>query len=336
LTRPFTPTLRARLHDARRQSVERLTELDFELGRAFGETTLHLMSQAGLGAGDIDLIGSHGQTVSHLPPSAVPYPGTLQIGEAAVIAEITGAPVVSDFRARDIAAGGEGAPLVALVDYLLFRAPGKVRALQNIGGIANVTVVGEGTSSLFAFDTGPGNMPLDAAARVASAGADGFDLGGVRAARGTVDKALVLVLHGHPFFRRPPPRTTGREEFGESWFGPLVAHFTGRADDLCATLTRFVAESIVLAYKDHVFPRATVDEIIVSGGGVHNATLMGHLHKLFAPIPVISSADLGMNPDAKEAVAFAVLANETLFGAPGNVPGATGAVGPRVLGKIVP
>jgi anhydro-N-acetylmuramic acid kinase len=245
-------------------------------------------------------------------------------------------PVICDFRVRDVAAGGEGAPLVPLVDYLLFRAGGRVRALQNIGGIANVTVVPDRREGVFAFDTGPGNMCLDAVAAVASGGAERYDAGGVRAARGRVDAALLAELHAHPFFAQAPPRSSGREMFGSGFTAGLIDRFRARLDDLLATLTRFTAESIRRAYREHVEPRTPVDEVLVSGGGVHNPVLMAHLTDLFAPVPVRSTADVGVDPDAKEAIAFAVLANETLYGAPGNVPAATGAAGARVLGKIVP
>ncbi len=333
---PYDAALRARLHDARRASAEKLCELHVLMGETFARAALAVAAKAGLGARDIDLVGSHGQTVSHMPRSAFPVGATLQIGEASIIAELIGAPVVCDFRVRDVAAGGEGAPLVPLADYYLFRSPGRIRALQNIGGIANVTIVAHDLAGLVAFDTGPGNMPLDAVARAASAGAESFDRGGARAARGQIDAALVAELHRLPFFDRPPPRSTGREEFGDAWLAPLFGRFVGRLDDLAATMTRFVAESIQRAYVRWVFPRTTVDELLVSGGGVHNATLMAHLAALFAPLPVRSTADVGLDPDAKEAVAFAILANETLFGLPGNIPGVTGARGPRVLGKIVP
>jgi anhydro-N-acetylmuramic acid kinase len=332
---PFSPAVRARLHDARRASAEKLCELNVLLGETFARAAIEVAGAAGLGAADIDLIGSHGQTVSHLPPSAYPVGATLQVGEGAVIAELTGAPVVCDFRVRDVAAGGEGAPLVPLADWVLCRTPGRVRALQNIGGIANVTVVPDRAEGVFAFDTGPGNMPLDAVARVASRGAEGYDKDGGRAARGAVDARVVAELHRLPFFDRPPPRSTGREEFGDAWLSPLLDRFAGRHDDLLATLTRFVAESIHGAYARWVLPRTPIDEVFVSGGGVHNRTLMAHLAELFAPVPVASTAAIGLDPDAKEAVAFAILANETLFGRPGNVPAATGARGPRVLGKIV-
>ena len=219
---------------------------------------------------DVDLIGSHGQTAVHHPRSAGALGATLQIGEAAVIAERTGRPVVSDFRVRDVAAGGEGAPLVPLVDHLLFhpRTPGRVRALQNIGGIANVTLVGAALSELVAFDTGPGNMPLDAVARAASDGAEAFDRDGRRAARGTIDAALLAELHRHPYLAQPLPKSTGRETFGKDFVYPLLARFDGRLDDLLATLTRFVAEAIARSYREAL--PALPDEVYVSGGGALN------------------------------------------------------------------
>jgi anhydro-N-acetylmuramic acid kinase len=257
---------------------------------------------------------------------------TLQIGEAAVIAERTGRPVVSDFRVRDMAAGGEGAPLVPLVDYLLCRKQGTRRALQNIGGIANVTLVGDTLDSVVAFDNGPGNMALDAVARAASGGRDPFDVDGARAARGQIDGALLAELHLHPYLAKPPPKSTGRELFGKNFAYPLLSRYEKRLDDLLATLTRFTAEAIVRSYRE-LLP-APPDEVYVSGGGSLNVTLMDHLARLLAPVPVASSDALGIDPKAKEAIAFAVLANETLFGHPGNIPTATGAAGPRILGKI--
>jgi anhydro-N-acetylmuramic acid kinase len=333
---PMPAALRARLHDARRASAEKLCGLDALLGERFAEAALAVIAAAGLQPADVDLVGSHGQTISHLPPSASPEPSTLQIGEGAVIAERTGLPVICDFRARDLAAGGEGAPLVPVADEWLFRAPGKVRAIQNIGGIGNVTIVASPAhrADLLAFDTGPGNMPLDAVARAASRGPLGYDVDGARAARGTIDQGLLDELHKHPFFDRPPPRSTGREEFGDAWLAPLLSRFLGREDDLLATLTRLTAESISRSYARWV--PIGIDEVYVSGGGVHNATLMRHLAELCAPAPVASTEVVGVDPDAREAIAFAILANETLMGRPGNVVRATGARGPRVLGKIVP
>src|SRR5262249_32601634 len=191
------------------------------------------------------------------------------------------------------------------------------------------TVVGD---ELIAFDTGPGNMPLDEAAR-RLLGAP-CDEAGARAARGTVDESVVRELLGHPFFRLPPPRSTGRELFGPPFVDPLVARFAGRPAALLATLPRFVAESIHAAYAAHVLGRFVLTDVLVSGGGVHNTTLMRHLGELFAPTPVASTAAAGVDPDAKEAMAFAILANEMLFAHPVNVPAATGARGPRLLGRI--
>jgi len=329
---PFPRALRERIFRVSEANASELCDLDVLLGEAFAEAAHAACTAAGVRITDVDLIGSHGQTAVHHPRSAGRLGATLQIGEAAVIAERTGCPVVSDFRVRDVAAGGEGAPLVPLVDHLLFRAPGRRRALQNIGGIANVTLVGERRADLVAFDNGPGNMPLDTVARAASGGAEPFDRDGVRAARGRVDPEVLAELHRHPYLSRPVPKSTGREDFGKEFVYPLLVRFNDRKDDLLATLTRFSAEAIARSYRE-MLP-AMPDEVFVSGGGALNPTLMKHLAELLAPVPVQSIAVLGVDPEAKEAIAFAVLANQTLFGAPGNVPAVTGAAGPRVLGKL--
>ncbi|HET6279952.1 MAG TPA: anhydro-N-acetylmuramic acid kinase, partial [Polyangia bacterium] len=210
--------------------------------------------------------------------------------------------------------------------------PGRVRALQNIGGIANVTVVGENLLDVIAFDNGPGNMALDAVARAASGGSDSYDVDGRRAARGVVDGALLSELHAHPYLTKPPPKSTGRELFGKDFVYPLLARFEERKDDLLATLTRFSAEAIARSYRE-LLP-AVPDEVYICGGGALNPTLMRHLSETLAPTMVSDTSALGIDPKAKEAVAFAVLANETLFSHPGNLPRVTGALGPRVLGKI--
>ncbi|HEY3354270.1 MAG TPA: anhydro-N-acetylmuramic acid kinase [Polyangia bacterium] len=334
-TVPFARPLARRIFALSGADASELCELDVLLGEAFGDAVLAVAAQAGLARGDLHLVGSHGQTVAHQPRSAGRHGATLQIGEAANIAERVGVPVICDFRVRDVAAGGEGAPLVPLVDSLLFRDPGRTRALQNIGGISNVTVVPRAGGDAFAFDNGPGNMTLDAVARTATGGAESYDRDGARAARGRVDDALLARLLRHPFLALPPPKSTGREAFGRTFVGPLLDRYRGHLDDLLATLTLYTARTIADSYAAFVTPRAPLDEVYVSGGGVHNHTLMAHLARLLAPVPVRSLADLGFDPDGKEAVAFAVLANETLFGHPGNVPAATGAAGPRVLGKIV-
>jgi len=329
---PFPRPLRERIFRLSEASASELCDMDFLLGQAFADAAQAACEAAGTPLGAVDLIGSHGQTAVHHPPSAGTTGATLQIGEPAIIAERTGRPVVSDFRVRDVAAGGEGAPLVPLCDHLLFRCPGRRRALQNIGGIANVTLVGDRLDELVAFDNGPGNMALDAVARAASAGAEAFDSDGRRAARGRIDGALLDELERHPYLTMKPPKSTGRELFGKAFVYPLLARFEGRLDDLLATLTRFSAVAIARSYRE-LCP-APPDEVYVSGGGALNTTLMRHLTELLAPTPVASTAALGIDPKAKEAVAFAVLANETLFGHPGNVPSVTGARGPRILGKI--
>jgi anhydro-N-acetylmuramic acid kinase len=333
VTVPFPRALRERIFRVAQADASELCDLDVLLGQAFADGARAVCEAAGVALAEVDLIGSHGQTAVHHPRSAGSLGATLQIGEAAVIAERTGRPVISDFRVRDVAAGGEGAPLVPLVDHLLFRpAAGRRRALQNIGGIANVTLVGQDLTQLVAFDNAPGNMPLDAVAVAASGGEEAFDTDGRRAARGRIDEGVLAELHRHPFLAQPPPKSTGREVFGRSFVGPLLRRFDGRADDLLATLTRFVAEAIARSYREAlpVMP----DEVYVSGGGALNLTLMAHLADILAPVRSQSLAALGVDPEAKEAIAFAVLANETLFGHAGNVPRVTGAAGPRVLGKI--
>ena len=341
LTIPFPRPLRERIYALGDADASEVCEMNVLLGETFAEAVLAVCREARLEPGEVHLVGSHGQTAAHRPRSAGRLGATLQIGEAAVIAERTGLPVVSDFRARDMAAGGEGAPLVPLVDHLLFRAPGIRRAIQNIGGIANVTLVGDAYPEPVAFDTGPGNMALDAVARAASRGAEAYDVDGKRAARGQIDTALLDELHRHPFLAQPPPKSTGRELFGRPFVYPLLDRFAARPpsapglsplDDLLATLTRFTAGTIARSYREHL--PAPPDEIYLCGGGACNPTLVAHLRALCAPIPVRDTGALGIPPKAKEAVAFAVLANETLFGHPGNVPRATGARAGRVLGKI--
>jgi anhydro-N-acetylmuramic acid kinase len=332
ISTPFARPLRERIFRLAEANAAELCDLDVLLGQAFAEAAVAVANAAGVPLADVDLIGSHGQTAVHHPISAGRIGATLQIGEAAVIAERTGCPVVSDFRVRDVAAGGEGAPLVPLADHLLFRAPGRRRAMQNIGGIANVTLVSERLSDLVAFDNAPGNMPLDTVARAASDGVEAFDRDGIRAARGRIDDALLTELHRHPFLSQPPPKSTGREDFGREFVYPLLTRFGDRKDDLLATLTRFSAEAIARSYREAL--PAMPDEVYISGGGALNPTLMRHLVELLAPIPVQSLAALGVDPEAKEAIAFAVLANQTLFGAAGNIPAVTGAAGPRVLGKL--
>jgi anhydro-N-acetylmuramic acid kinase len=312
--------------------VEDLCLANFALGEVFAEAALAVVRHAGLPISSVDLIGSHGQTVRHLPqgdPAA-----TLQIGESAVIAARTGVVTIADFRPADMAWGGQGAPLVPKVDWLLFSHPEVDRAILNLGGIANLTVLPRGGAAdgVVAFDTGPGNMLIDGAVAQLTSGHERCDQDGARAARGRVDTQLLAWLMAHPFLARRPPKSTGREEFGEPYLALARQRFNGVADDLIATLTAFTARSVAEALLGVVGPKIT--QLWVAGGGVHNPALMAQLRGYLPGVAVASLAALGVDPDAREALTFALLANETLMDEPGNLPSATGATRPVVLGKI--
>ncbi|MBI3182123.1 MAG: anhydro-N-acetylmuramic acid kinase [Myxococcales bacterium] len=331
---PFPRRLSARVLAA--DSARELCELNFQLGERFAEAVLEVISLARLRPEQVDLVGSHGQTVAHLPAPLSRTPSTLQIGEASVIAERTGIPTVSDFRTRDVAAGGEGAPLVPYADWVMFRKKGVFRALQNIGGIANCSVVGERLEDTLAFDTGPGNMLLDALSQRASRGRLRFDRDGELSRRGRVIRPALEELLRHPFLRRPPPRSTGRESFGKELASKLWRRFGRRPFDLLATAAAFTVEATARAYEKWVLPARTLEAIYLSGGGSRNPTLVGGLSRRLAPLPVRPLADLGFPEEAKEAACFALLASEWLAGQPQNVPPATGARKAVVLGKMAP
>jgi anhydro-N-acetylmuramic acid kinase len=327
--------------------IETLCWLNFALGELFAEAALKVIEVANIDRKRVQLVGSHGQTVRHLPPNrnsfaihSVSRVGTLQIASPAVIAMRTGIPVVSDFRAKDMAAGGQGAPLVPLVDWLLLRHPNKTRIALNIGGIANLTVLPAKAkvSDVLAFDTGPGNMLIDGAIRHFSGGVLNYDRDGEWARQGRVDKNLLRWLMSHPFLLQPPPKSTGREMFGEAFLREVIkrANSLGLTqNDTVATLTAFTAESIADAIKRFVLPKfGQVDELIVSGGGANNPTLMAMLCERLPKVKIRRSDELGINADAKEAIAFAVLAHRTVMGLAGNVPSATGAKMPVILGSI--
>lgn len=342
VTVPFEREQRAQIHDALvAGSAASLCWLHAQLGEWFAAAALAVCEEAGVRPEEVDLIGSHGQTVWHQPPADGRRGATLQLGDPATIAERTGIAVVSDFRSRDVAAGGEGAPLVPFADRLLFSAPGRRRVLQNVGGMANVTWLpprGD-PAPLLAFDTGPGNALIDAAVELATGGRETFDRDGRWAARGRVDEGLLAELLAHPFFEREPPKSTGREVFGRPFVEALVERVRPEGEEewanLIATLTALTAQSVVRAYRRWVLPRGA-DEVFVSGGGARNPVLFGMLTKELAPLPVYPGERLGVDPDAKEAVAFAALAWAHVRGIPGNVPEATGAAGARVLGSYTP
>ncbi|MBI3083013.1 MAG: anhydro-N-acetylmuramic acid kinase [Candidatus Omnitrophica bacterium] len=330
-TTPYPGRLSRRLRRGAMLSARELSALNVELGERLARAALGLLRSAHVSATRVDVIGSHGHTIYHGPRDAVP--STLQIGEPAVIAQRTGIPVVADFRPRDLAAGGEGAPLVPFFDETFFGG-GSVRALQNIGGIANVTVVGRGIRTL-AFDTGPGNCLLDLAAQAASRGRLRYDVQGRLALRGCIDDRAVERLWRHPYFRRAPPKSTGREVFGEALLRQVFgARLRTSPHDVLATVTYFTAHSIVESYRRFIPSR--LREVVVSGGGLRNRTLMRHLTRLLAPVPVRTIERYGIPAQAKEPVAFAFLALRALQGRINHLPATTGARKPCVLGTLTP
>ena len=322
-TYPYSAALKKRVLGAPALSVAELSRLNFELGQAFAAAALKIAGKA-----RPFVIGSHGQTVWH-GPDAFP-PNTLQIAEPAVIAERTGVTVVADFRPRDMAAGGQGAPLVPAFDLFLY-GRGPLKAVINIGGIANATILGGGRIHA-AFDTGPGNVLLDEAVRRATKGRRDFDAGGRLAASGKVNDALVSRLLKNAYFLKPPPKSLDRSTFGPALLDRVYPRLTSASlPDALATLCELTVRSMYLGIIENA--PGPLTEAVVSGGGALNAHLMRRLRALFSPARVGVTAIPVM---AKEAACFAWLAARALDGKPNNAPSATGARGPRILGKIVP
>ncbi len=331
---PYPRALREKVSKAFTGTAKDICGLDFELGEFFANAALKAVREAGLKPRDIDLIGSHGQTIYHIPGSPGRPASTLQIGEGAVIAVRTGVVTVSDFRPADIAAGGQGAPLVPYADWMLFRKKGGTLAVQNIGGIANVTVVPEALKDVTGFDTGPGCSLIDETVKIISGGKHTYDKGGKMASGGRIIPKMLKELMADPYFRKKPPKSTGREYFGLEMAKRLLKEYRReKSEDILHTLTAFTAESIFLAYKKFVFPRYDIDRVLLAGGGAKNRLLVRLLGGKF-PCPVGRTDDAGVPSQAREALCFAVLANETISGLPSNVPAATGAKKRAVLGKI--
>lgn len=336
----YEPRLRReifRLFSPKTGTVDRICRANFVLAEQFSKAALKIIRRGGLNTKDIDLIASHGQTIYHIPSRPR---STLQICQGSVIAERTGITTVFDFRARDVAAGGQGAPLVAFADFVLFRNPHKARAIQNIGGIANVTVIPRSAklSHVFAFDTGPGNMIIDSVVRQLTRGRLSMDKNGEIASKGRIDSGLLDHLMESPFIRKKPPKTTGREQFGDEFVQAYLGKARSRQlrmADIVATATAFTAESISYNYRRFVYPRSDIDEVILSGGGAKNHTLVRLLRDRLQ-LPVLFHEDFGIPSEAKEAIAFAILGNQTIEGRPGNVPSATGASRAVPLGVICP
>ncbi len=329
----YPEPLRERLLAASRQpdsiTIDELGRLDHAVGECFRDAALELMSLSGAKAASIRAIGSHGQTIRHLPRDAEPF--TLQIGDPNLIAVGTGITTVADFRRRDVALGGEGAPLAPGFHQWLFGNGRKSRVVLNIGGFANVTVLSHTNHAVTGFDTGPGNSLLDAWHREHVGGP--FDAGGAWAASGTVDARLLAACLADPYFPAAPPKSTGFEYFNLEW---LSERLDGRAVapvDVQATLLALTVTSIRNAIEGHA---PATDEILVCGGGVHNEALMRALADAADPMSVRSTEDSGLHPDWVEAAAFAWLASRTLSGLPGNLPEVTGAERAAVLGCIYP
>lgn len=338
---PYEEELRQRILTICRNKtchLAEITEINFSIGEAFAKAAQAFLVANKIDPASIDLIASHGQTIYHLVE-----PGhilsTLQLGEPAVIANQTGITVAADFRVADMAVGGQGAPLVSLLDVLMFSDTAKTRALQNIGGIGNVTFLpaGNGPESAIAFDTGPGNVLIDYGARHFSSGQMTFDRDGSMARRRRADKGLLMQALSHPYFALQPPKTTGRELFGDAFAQALIAEGQKSGltpEDIMATLTAITVESIVMAYQEFGPPH--IDEVIVSGGGSRNTFLMESLQTALPEATVVPLAISGLRADAKEAVAFALLGHEALHGRTANLPRCTGAERAVVLGKIIP
>ena len=339
LTIPFSDQLKKDIlgcMDPVNSNVAEISSLNFALGKLFADAAKKVCQAASVSIEEVDIIGSHGQTIYHIP---APYDkfmkSTLQIGEPAVIAYETGAIVISNFRSMDMAAGGDGAPLVPYTDFLLYQSKEKGRILQNIGGIGNATVLPKnpGLSDVFAFDTGPGNMIIDELCQIKKGAA--FDHSGNWASKGTAHKEIVDQWMKMEYFSKLPPKSTGRELFGASFTKQILHDYSHLSDeDLIATATYFTAKSIADSYEKYIFPRVNIDEIILGGGGSHNQCLIQMLKGLLPNHHILTQEDIGFSSDAKEAVAFAILANETIHQQPSNVPRATGAGEQVILGSI--
>jgi anhydro-N-acetylmuramic acid kinase len=315
--------------------------LHFLLPELYAKAVKALCTRAKIALSRLELVGCHGQTILHIPSPTRAFGKrlrcTLQIGDGSVLAERLGVPVVSDFRPRDMAAGGQGAPLVPYVDYLLFRDKKRGRVALNIGGIANVTAIAPNSKpdDVIAFDTGPGNMVMDQLMSRLTRGTRSYDRNGATARKGTVSRWLLRILLRDPYYRKEPPKSAGREEYGEQF----VQHILGTRlpkEDLLATATALTASTIAQGIRKHIMPHMPVDDLIVAGGGVRNRFLMDLIGEELPGVHVASSTEYGVDSDAKEALAFAILASETWAGSPSNLPSATGASHPVILGKISP
>jgi anhydro-N-acetylmuramic acid kinase len=334
---PYEPELRNALRasvEVATSDVRTISQLSVRLAHHFADVAEAAVGQAGLSLDDIDLVGSHGQTVQHVPSAetcaGVPTRSTLQIGCPATLAARLLTPVVSDFRAADMALGGQGAPLAPYLDAALFRSDTETRVLLNLGGIANVTILPAGEPPLMAFDTGPANMVIDALAFRLTG--QPFDANGTIAATGAIDEAVLATLLEDDYYRLSPPKSTGREDYGTDFLDRLIAIGPSKTPDLLATATALTARTVALAITR--FSPERPARIIASGGGVRNPTLLSMLEEALPGVPVETTANYGLDPEAKEAVLFAVLAHEWANGVRTGLPAVTGASGPAFQGSL--
>lgn len=336
---PMDVTLRKKIleaSDPATSNVALITSLNFELGVLFSEAVRAVLQKAQF-TKPLDFVASHGQTIYHMPnPTSGFVKSTLQIGDPSRIAYDHQTQVVFNFRVMDIVAGGEGAPLVPYSEYLLYKDNHVDVLLQNIGGIGNVTVLpsGEGIDAVWAFDTGPGNMMMNAATHYFYG--EAYDKDGAYAAQGHLIEALFETLANDPYLDVVPPKSTGREVYGEGVVEALCQQYANRPNDVIHTLTYFTAYTIAYAYKRFILKENKSYRVVLGGGGAYNPVLVAMIATLLPEIDVITQEDLGHSSDAKEAIAFAILGNQTLAGLPANVPGATGAKDYVVLGQICP
>ncbi|EEM77708.1 Anhydro-N-acetylmuramic acid kinase [Bacillus thuringiensis serovar pondicheriensis BGSC 4BA1] len=340
-TVPFCNDIKSEIQQAlsiENSNVQLICSLNFKLGLCFANAVKEVCKEANFSLEQLDLIGSHGQTIYHLPKQdGNRIPSTLQIGEPAVIAYETNTTVISNFRTMDMAAGGQGAPLVPYSEVILYRDPSKNRLLQNIGGISNVTVIPSQQSdqNVIAFDTGPGNMIIDEVCQRLFQLP--YDQNGEIAKQGRVVDEILTYCMSHPFLKMNPPKSTGREQFGEKFVSELLKRFEKHSkENILTTVTMFTVNSIVHHYKKFILPYYEIDEVILGGGGSYNSTLVEMLRNGLKDenCAIFIQEDIGYSSEAKEAIAFAILANETHHRNPSNVPSATGAKQSVVLGNI--
>lgn len=332
LTHPWPDTLRAQIlrvaQNEARLDLDAYGRFDVAIGQEFAQATQKLLEQSGAQASSVRAVGSHGQTIRHRPAGEFPF--TLQIGDPSVIAERSGIDVVADFRRADIAAGGQGAPLLPAVHAMLLANPGHTRVVLNLGGIANITVL-SANGHVSGFDTGPANGLMDA--WCLRHRGEAFDRDGAFAASGHVHEALLAQLLSDAYFALPPPKSTGREHFHLAWLDAQLSSFSLAPTDVQATLLELTARSVVDAIAQHA---GDATDVLICGGGVHNAALVQRLRAHLRPRELSSTAAHGVDPDYLEATAFAWLARQRLLGLPGNLPAVTGARGLRVLGAVYP